>query len=1177
LRIYFLYFSFIAIMRNFTLLFFLFTGTFIALAQPANDACQNATLISNLNNWCSANSAGTSVSSTDDVATTGGYSAAGCWGGTVNDVWFRFVAIATDVTIIINGNQGSPVGGTIARPQVALYQGTCGGTINELACGSPPAGRNIIQIYKGGLTVGETYLIRVDGVNANTGTFQYCVNNYNPVPNPTSDCNTAVALCDKSSFSVPAVSGAGSNSAEMNSASCFGYDPFFTGNVETNSAWYVFTFKTGGTFTFLLNPSNPGDDLDFVVYRLPGGIGSCGSKIVERCEASQCPSIGWTTGLNTTATDVNEDGGCGAGQDNFLRQLTVTAGQTYALGINNFTSTGNGFSISFGGTAEIQGPEAIINDSDADDVICINEAITFTDASIPPPSGTITQWTWNFGVGATPATFIGQNPPPVTYSTNGTKTVSLTVRSNQGCLITETKTISVTTQAPAVSIGVSQNGICPSTSVTFTATPTNGGTSPTYQWFVNNVPLATPTGPTYTTSALTNNDQVKVQITSNSSCASPTTAMSNIITMSVVAPAPVSVSISGNTPVCQGSSLSLTANPTNGGPTPAYQWFLNGNPVGLNSNTYSSASFNNNDVVTVRLTSSLTCVSGNPATSAPITIAVTPRPTVTVNSPTICNGQTATLTAGGATTYTWSGGLGSGTSVTTPVLTANQTYTVTGTASGCTKTATATVTVTPRPSVTVNSPTICSGQTATLTAGGATTYTWSGGLGSSTSVTTPVLTGNQTYTVTGTANGCTNTASATVTVTPRPNVTVNNPTICSGLTATLTANGATTYSWSGGLGSGNIVTTPILTGNQTYTVTGTTSGCTNTATATVTVTPRPTVTVNSPTICSGQTATLTAGGATTYTWSGGLGSGTSVTTPVLTANQTYTVTGTASGCTKTATATVTVTPRPSVTVNSPTICSGQTATLTAGGATTYTWSGGLGSGTSVTTPVLTGNQTYTVTGTANGCTNTATATVTVTPRPNVTVNNPTICSGLTATLTANGATTYSWSGGLGSGNIVTTPILTGNQTYTVTGTTSGCTNTATATVTVTPRPTVTVNSPTICSGQTATLTAGGATTYTWSGGLGSAASCNYTCFNSKSDVYGYRFNERMYRFCNSFGNRYTKAKRNGKQSDHMQRTNRNANCRRINYLYVERWIRQQYKCYNTGIDRQSNLYGYRNS
>ena len=137
--------------RLYFLSFFIFIS-FISYAQPANDACPNAILIPTVVNFCSANGAGTTVASTDDVATSGGFGVATCWGGTVNDVWYKFVATASDVTITINGNQGSPVGGTLNRPQVALYSGTCATTLNELVCGSAPAGQNIIQVYRGGLT-----------------------------------------------------------------------------------------------------------------------------------------------------------------------------------------------------------------------------------------------------------------------------------------------------------------------------------------------------------------------------------------------------------------------------------------------------------------------------------------------------------------------------------------------------------------------------------------------------------------------------------------------------------------------------------------------------------------------------------------------------------------------------------------------------------------------------------------------------------------------------------------------------------------------------------------------------------------------------------------------------------------------------------------------------------------
>ncbi|HNN27173.1 MAG TPA: PKD domain-containing protein, partial [Chitinophagales bacterium] len=758
-------------MKNFIFLsLFLFIYA-IGISQPANDACENAILISNVNNFCSANGAGATNTATDDVATTGGYAASSCWGsGAVNDVWYKFVAIATDVTIVINGNQGSPVGGTLIRPQVTLYSGSCGGTITELNCASPPAGQHIIQLYRGGLTIGATYLVRIDGFNANKGTFQYCINNFNPVPAPTSDCPSAVVLCDKSSFTVPSVTGAGLNNTEMNDAACFG-----GGTVESNSSWYVFTFATAGTFNFTLVPSNPGDDLDFVVYKLPNGVGNCSSKSVQRCMASAplCTPGGAnantaSTGLSPTAlyneeySGCNSDfvyGACGIGanrcQSQFAKELTVAAGETYAIAINNFTSTGNGFNVTFGGSAQIQGPVSAINDNDADDLLCIGDAITFSDASSPPPTGSLVSWVWNFGVGATPATFNGKTPPAISYSSNGIKTISLTVTSDRGCFITSTKNITVASTPPTVSISASQN------------------------------------------------------------------------------------------PICTGGNVTFMANTTSAGASPTYEWFLNGNPVGTNSNSYTNNSLNNNDQIRVRITSSAACNLGAQATSNIITMSIGSAPTVNVNSPSICSGQTASLLASGATSYSWSGGLSAISNPTTPALTTTTTYTVTGTKNGCTGTAVATVTVKPKPTVNVNSPSVCSGQTASLLASGATSYSWSGGLSSVSNPTTTALTTTTTYTVTGTTNACTSTAVATVTVKPNPTVNVNSPSICSGQTASLVASGATSYSWTGGLSSVNNPTTPALTTTTTYTVTGTTNACTSTAVATVTVKPNPTVNVNS--------------------------------------------------------------------------------------------------------------------------------------------------------------------------------------------------------------------------------------------------------------------------------------------------------------------------------------------
>jgi gliding motility-associated-like protein len=478
-----------------------------------------------------------------------------------------------------------------------------------------------------------------------------------------------------------------------------------------------------------------------------------------------------------------------------------------------------------------------------------------------------------------------------------------------------------------------------------------------------------------------------------------------------------------------------------------------------------------------------------------------------VNSPTICAGQTANLTASGATSYTWTAGAtstGTATADASPLSTT--TYTVTGIAGTCTGTTVSTVTVNPLPIVTVNSPTICAGDVANLTAGGGTSYTWSLGAtstGTSTADASPLT--STSYTVTGATSGCSNTAVSTITVNPIPVVTVNSPTVCPGAAGTLTAAGATTYLWSTGSTANPISLSPA--GTTSYTVSGTSAGCTGTAVATITVASVLAISVNSPTICIGQTANLSASGGTSYTWTAGaISTGINTADASPSSTTSYTVTGMTGTCSGTAVSTVTVNPFPTITVNSPTICAGDTANLIASGGTSYTWSIGASStGINTADASPAANTSYTVTGTTAGCSTTAVSNVTVTPLPLVTVNSVSICPGATATLTAAGATTYSWSTGSSANPISVSPAST--DSYTVTGTAAGCSATAVSTVTInTVLPADAGANDTICFGGSTNLNAtptGLSYSYSWlpASGLSSVAISNPTADPTSTTTY----------------------------------------------------------------------------
>ncbi len=290
-------------------------------------------------------------------------------------------------------------------------------------------------------------------------------------------------------------------------------------------------------------------------------------------------------------------------------------------------------------------------------------------------------------------------------------------------------------------------------------------------------------------------------------------------------------------------------------------------------------------------------------------------------------------------------------------------------------------TINPLPTVTASSTAsaVCAGNSVTLTGGGATSYTWDNSVTDGVSF---VPASTITYMVTGTdANGCSNTATTTVTVNPLPTVTANSTSsaVCAGNSVTLTGGGATSYTWDNSVMDG-VSFVPAST--ITYMVTGTdANGCSNTATTTVTVNPLPTVTANSTSsaVCAGNSVTLTGGGATSYTWDNSVMDGVSF---VPASTITYMVTGMdGNGCTNTASTTVTVNPLPTVTgtAASTTVCVNDAAVTLTGTPVGGTWSGAGVTGSSFSpTSAGVGAQTVTYSFTdVNGCSNTASFVITV--------------------------------------------------------------------------------------------------------------------------------------------------------------------------------------------------------
>ena len=408
----------------------------LAWAQPLNDECLGAQFLSNVTNYCSPVDAFSTVGATvSSIGTTT------CFpfdqqGG---DVWFSFIAQATDVSVTVIGQIPGNPGGTLEDPQFVIYAGNCA-NLTEIQCASDAFDANIAETFAGPLVVGETYYIRVGARNGNQGTFQLCVNNFNEVPEPDSDCPTGVVLCDKSPFTVESLVGDGNLTNELPPDICIGQ--------EFSSAWYKWTCKDAGTLTFTLTPNNPTDDLDFAVFELPD-FDNCSNKILLRCMASGenvgAPFSEWEpctgpTGLNEASTDIVENPGCQPGNDNFIAALNMEAGKSYGLIVNNFSNTGNGFNITFGGTGTFLGPTAdMVIDPELENE-CDVDTVYFEDNSFMPPGFTGT-YNWFFGAGASPVTALGLGPHEIVYNSFGQKSIVLQIETDQGCIVTEVRNI----------------------------------------------------------------------------------------------------------------------------------------------------------------------------------------------------------------------------------------------------------------------------------------------------------------------------------------------------------------------------------------------------------------------------------------------------------------------------------------------------------------------------------------------------------------------------------------------------------------------------------------------------------------------------------------------------------------------------------------------------------------
>ncbi len=643
-------------------------------------------------------------------------------------------------------------------------------------------------------------------------------------------------------------------------------------------------------------------------------------------------------------------------------------------------------------------------------------------------------------------------------SAPGNYTVTYSYTDPNGCSDTSSEGITITVM-PSATIGYSGSPYCSSqtTDQPITRTGTIGGTySAAAGLSIDNTDghihpsLSTPG--TYT---------VTYTIPANAGCPQFETTAS--ITINGVA----SAGSNANITVCNSAASFDLFNQLGGTPQAGGSWSFSGSP---HSSTFTPGT-DVSGAYTYTVTASAPCLSA----SATVTVNQNAANSALISypgSPYCSNAGVAsvTLTGTGGGSYSSSPGLslnasnGSVNLGGTTAGTYTVTYSVAGSA-GCPPfSTTAQITINAAPAVSTGTyGPVCMNASPIVLTGSPAGGVWSG-TGITGNSFDPGV-GTQTVTYSATANGCSSSASTSITTNPvpaTPSITAGGPTtFCAGGSVVLTSSSASGNVWSNGATTASITVT--TSGNYSVTVTNG-NGCTSapSAATAVTVDPlpaTPTITAGGPTIfCAGGSVTLTSSSTTGNVWSPG-GATTQSITATTAGSYSVTVTN-GNGCSANSAATnVTVNPNPAT----PTITAGSTTTFCAGGSVALTsssatgnvWTPG-GATTQSITATTSGSYTVTVTD-GNGCSATsAPVSVTVNPYPVVSTGSygPLCSNGAAITLTGAPAG-GTWSGTGITGNSFNPSA--GTQTVTYSVTSSGCTTSETTTISVTPAPSATVS------------------------------------------------------------------------------------------------------------------------
>ncbi len=435
-------------MKKLLLLLSIFIFNFTFGQAPANDNCTTpqVIVIPSSGNVC--------INSTNINATSDNFTNTCDTGVPGDEVWFAFVATGTQNTVTI-----TPNGGTPAQQVVVSMQNTnCASGSYNVCNASATAGGTATATYS--YTPGSQILFSVE-TNGTDGTFQVCITSTTPPPSPGSSCGTASTLCNLNSFTVNPMP---SNISAL-LPSCF------LVNLQ-QPVFYQFTVGVTGTCAWSATPLGA-TEYDWAMYNISAGCP--GSEVA--CNYDYDFGLGDPVGMTPGSPTICPTSSISvSASDEMCPSITVVAGQTYLIVIDNFDANNVGFNFSWAGsTFQMASSAFTVTPTNA----CNSANATFVNSSVPAVAAS----SWSFGDGTTS---VLHNPPAHSYPTPGTYLISLTTTTASGCVSVASG--SVTVNATPTMTTPANISVCAGTAIAasnFVSNPTGA----TFAWTNSNTAI----------------------------------------------------------------------------------------------------------------------------------------------------------------------------------------------------------------------------------------------------------------------------------------------------------------------------------------------------------------------------------------------------------------------------------------------------------------------------------------------------------------------------------------------------------------------------------------------------------------------------------------------------------------------------------------------------------------